>query len=149
MGADPLFSILIWIDHLFTQTYRWLFKIVTGTDCQVGDEYIPIARHTAVKEHPPGHTLFTVPHRLGAPRLAEYQVVANAHQASVRQWLEHLMVGYTIGIGIDPALQAGHAAVGTGKLAALNGWGNAIVGHRRKLAHSEKLGLTQLPWIER
>ncbi len=90
-----------------------------------------------------------MPHGLGAPRLAEHQVVANARQVGVRQSQQHLMVVYTIGIGIDPGLRASHAAVGTGKLAAVDGWGNGIVGHRRKLVHSEKLDLTRLPWIER
>ena len=90
-----------------------------------------------------------MPHGLGAPRLAEHQAVANARQSRVRQPQQHLMVVYTIGIGIDPDLRAGHAAVGTGKLAAVDSWGNSIVGHRRKLTHSEKLGLTRLSWIER
>ncbi len=90
-----------------------------------------------------------MPYGLGAPRLAEHQVVANARQGRVRQPQQHLMVVYTIGIGIDPDLRAGHAAVGTGKLAAVDSWGNSIVGHRRKLTHSEKLGLTRLSWIER
>lgn len=58
------------------------------------------------------------------------------------------MVAYTIGIGIDPGLRANHAAPGPVKLAAIDSWGNGIVGHRRKLAHSKKLVLTRSPWIE-